>query len=51
MGIQEHLVHEYLLPVPVEGTRPGINVTIEGAQQRPVSHNLLAADYGNGSSK
>ena len=39
MAIQEpnsDRVHEYLLPVPVKGTRLCVNVTIEGAQQRPV---------------
>ena len=39
MAIQEpnsNRVHQYLLPVPVEGTRLCVNVTIEGAQQRPV---------------
>ena len=39
MAIQEpnsDRVHEYLLPVPVKGTRLCVNVTIEGAQQRLV---------------
>ena len=39
MAIQEpnsDRVHEYLLPVPVKGTRLCVNVTIEGAQHRPV---------------